>query len=392
MHADYSIIMNMKKERIAVFGGSFHPVHNGHIALAKHALEALSLDRVLFVVDRIPPHKTLAEGASDAQRVDMLRLATQDEPRFSVETLELEREGTSYTVDTLTELHARKPDADFFFLMGSDMLLSFPTWRKPDEIAKLATLVCTVREGQSGGEEQAAIDLERRFDAKVILLDQVSPLSSTEIRSRIRDARPITGLVHPAQEHYIYLHGCYEPNELMPMYERLHRELTAHRMEHTAYVVQTAILLAERFGVDAGKARLAALLHDCAKSFPKEQLLPYADTEPPILPILHAPAGADYAHTVYGVDDPEVLRAIRLHTTGDADMTDLDRVVYLADMIEPSRDYEGVDEIRNADGLKQMMRLALSRTIWYIKKRNYAVHPATERALEALGGLDGTLR
>ncbi len=376
----------MKKQRIAVFGGSFHPVHSGHISLAKHAKDVLSLDRVLFVVDRIPPHKTLADGANDAQRVEMLRLAVANEAGFSVETLELEREGTSYTVDTLTELHAREPDAEFYFLMGSDMLLSFHTWRKPEEIAKLATLVCTIREGQSGGETEAAVDLTQRYNARIILLDQVSPLSSTEVRGRIHDAKPITGLVEAEQEHYIYLNGCYEPKELMPMYARLHAELKPHRMEHTAYVVQTAIALAERFHVDPKKARLAALLHDCAKSFSEEQLIRYADTEPPILPILHAPAGADYAKNVYGVEDEEVLRAIRLHTTGDAGMSDLEKVVYLADMIEPSRSYEGVNEIRNATDLNTMMRLALSRSIWYIKERNFEVHPATQRALEDLGG------
>ena len=378
--------MNMKKEKIAVFGGSFNPVHNGHIALAKHAMDALSLDRVLFVVDRIPPHKTLAEGATDTQRVEMLRLALADEPRFCVETLELEREGTSYTVDTLTQLHAREPNAEFYFLMGSDMLLSFDTWRKPEEISKLATLVCTVREGQSGGEEQKAIALREQFGARIILLEQVSPLSSTEIRNRIHDARPITGLVPAAQEHYIYRNGCYEPQILMPMYARLQNEVSAHRMDHTAYVMQTAISFAERFGVDPTKARLAALLHDCAKGFSDARLLSYADTEPPILPVLHAPAGADYAHTVYGVDDDEVLNSIRLHTTGDAHMTDLEKVVYLADMVEPSRDYDGIDEIRNADDLNTMMRLALLRSIWYIKERNYDVHPATLRALEDLGG------
>ena len=378
--------MNMKKEKIAVFGGSFNPVHNGHIALAKHAMDALSLDRVLFVVDRIPPHKTLAEGATDTQRVEMLRLALADEPRFCVETLELEREGTSYTVDTLTQLHAREPNAEFYFLMGSDMLLSFDTWRKPEEISKLATLVCTVREGQSGGEEQKAIALREQFGARIILLEQVSPLSSTEIRNRIHDARPITGLVPAAQEHYIYRNGCYEPQMLMPMYARLQNEISAHRMDHTAYVMQTAISFAERFGVDPTKARLAALLHDCAKGFSDARLLSYADTEPPILPVLHAPAGADYAHTVYGVDDDEVLNSIRLHTTGDAHMTDLEKVVYLADMVEPSRDYDGIDEIRNADDLNTMMRLALLRSIWYIKERNYDVHPATLRALEDLGG------
>lgn len=382
----------MKKEKIAIFGGSFHPIHNGHILLAKHAMDSLGLDRVLFVVDRIPPHKTLADGASDAQRVDMLRLALQDEPRFFVETMELEREGVSYTVDTLNELHQREPNAEFYFLMGSDMLLSFMNWRKPDEIAKLCKLVCIVREGQSGGEEQAAEDLKNRIGADVILLSEVSPLSSTEVRKRIFEAQPITGLVPAAQEHYIYLHGCYEPRELLPMYERLQNELKPSRMEHTAYVMQTAIMLAERFGVDPKKARLAALLHDCAKYLPTERLLPYADTEPPILSILHAPAGADYAHDVYGVEDAEVLRAIRLHTTGDADMTELDKVIYLADMIEPSRSFDGVDEIRAAGSLNEMMRLALSRSIWYIKSRNNAVHPATERAYADMGGNDGTVR
>jgi len=157
-------------------------------------------------------------------------------------------------------------------------------------------------------------------------------------------------------------------------------------MEHTAYVLQTAIELADRFGVNPKKARLAALLHDCCKYKPIEDLLRYADTTPPIPAILHAPAGASYAKEVYGVKDEDVLQAIRLHTTGDANMTDLDRVIYLADMIEPSRTFDGVNEIRSACSLKDMMRLALQRSICYIKEKGGAVHPATERALNELGG------
>lgn len=371
----------MKHEKIAVFGGSFHPIHNGHLALARHACDTLGLDRALFVVDRIPPHKTLADGATDAQRLDMLRLATADDPRFQVETMELLREGKSYTVDTLHALKARMPDAELYFLMGSDMLLSFTGWRSPDEISRLCTLVCTVREGQSGGEEQAAEKLHALYGTNTVLLDAVSPLSSTEVRSRIADAHPITGLVPPAVAHYIYLNGCYFPHAFAPMYERLHRELKPHRMDHTAYVVETAIALAERFGADAKQARLAALLHDCAKSFTEAQLLPYADTEPPVLPVLHAFAGADYAKKVYGVEDEAVLRAIRLHTTGDAGMTLLDKIIYLADMIEPSRDYPGVEEIRAQTNPDAMLHLAFSRSIWYIKERGGDVHPATLRAL-----------
>lgn len=375
------------KTKIGVFGGSFHPVHNGHLLLAEHAAMKLGIDRVLFVIDRIPPHKTLAEGATDEQRLAILRLAVADHPNFSVETMELEREGPSYTVDTLRELKNRYPDSELYFFMGSDMLNSFTTWRSPEEISKLAVLVCTVRGGQSGGEQQTADRLYAQYGAKVILLDEVSALSSTIVRERIRDALPIDDMIPDRAAHYIYLNGCYEPKELMPFYDRLHKELKPSRMEHTAYVLETAIGLSARFCVDPKKARIAALLHDCAKYLPEETLLSYADTEPPMLPILHAPAGADYAKNVYGVTDPEILSAIRLHTTGDANMTLLEKVIYLADMIEPSRSYEGVEEIRKADSLDEMMRLALLRSIWYIKERDLPIHPATLRALHDLGGM-----
>ena len=340
----------------------------------------------MFILDRIPPHKTLAEGASDAERLAILRLATSDDPRFVVDTMELEREGTSYTVDTLHALKERYPDSELYFFMGSDMLNSFTTWRMPEEISKLATLVCTVRTGQSGGEEQTAADLKERYGTNTILLEEVSPLSSTLVRDRIREALPIDGMIPPKAAHYMYLHGCYQPSELKPYYTRLQQELKPHRMEHTAYVVETAISLAQRFGADAHKARLAALLHDCAKYLPDEILLSYADTNPPMLPILHAAAGADYAKNIYGVDDPEILQAIRLHTTGDENMSLLDKIIYLADMIEPSRTFDGVDEIRSASSLDEMMRLALLRSIWYIKERGNPIHPATLRALNAIGG------
>jgi len=376
----------MMKEKIGVFGGTFHPVHNGHLMLAKHAAEALGIDRVLFVIDRIPPHKTLAEGASDTERLEILRLAVSDEPKFSVETMELEREGKSYSVDTLRELRQRYPDSELYFFMGSDMLNSFSAWRSPDEISKLAVLVCTVRGGQSGGEEAVAAQLKEQFGTNVILLEEVSSLSSTIVRNRIRDALPITDMIPAPAAHYIYLRGCYQTKEIREYYDRLTKELKPQRMEHTAYVLETAIALASRYGVDASKARVAALLHDCAKYLPEETLLSYADTEPPMLPILHAAAGADYAKTAYGVRDPEILEAIRLHTTGDAGMTILDKVIYLADMIEPSRSFEGVDRIRNASSLDEMMRLALLRSIWYIKEKGNPIHPATLRALKDSGG------
>lgn len=381
--------MQGMRERIGILGGTFQPIHNGHLALARHAMEALSLTRVLFVIDRIPPHKSLNDGATTAQRLQLLELALHAEEGFFAETMELQREGASYTVDTLRALKERTPDAALFFLMGSDMLRSFPSWRAPQEIADLAVLVCTTREGHDAEEQASAQRCRAQFGARVVLLPAVSPISSTEIRTRIAQALPIDGMTPPAVAAEIYYLGLYQPSDILTYYNEVRAALSEKRMRHTAGVIETAIRLAAENGVDGKQARLAALLHDCAKELPPEQLLLYSDTEEPILPILHAYAGADLARTKYGVTDEAVLRAIRLHTTGDAHMTKLDKILYLADMIEPSRTFAGVSEIRMEKSLDDAILLAFQRSIWYIQSHNGRVHPATRRAISDLEATNG---
>ena len=377
----------MREERIGIFGGSFHPIHNGHLLLARHAMEVLSLDRVLFVIDRIPPHKELDGGATTEDRLALLRLALADQPGFYPETMELYREGKSYSFDTLTDLHAREPNAKLFFLMGSDMLRSFATWHRPDGISRLATLVCTERAGQSGGEAETARQLSAQFGTEIILLDSVSELSSTTVRERIHDALPIDDLVPESVALEIYVRGLYQPPEIRRLYDLLRPTLKESRMRHTAGVLMTALRLAAANGVDPCKARVAALLHDCAKYLPAEELYRRSSDPNPVLPVLHAEAGAQLAAERYGVTDPEILQAIRLHTTGDADMTTLDKVIYLADMIEPGRSYPGVDDLRAEPDLNKATLLALRRTMEYVKIRGFAAHPASLRAMNALGGL-----
>ena len=369
-----------------MFGGTFHPIHNGHLLLAEHAADVLRLDRVLFVIDRIPPHKQISDGATTEQRLNMLLLALEGSTRLLPEPMELSREGKSYTFDTLTELKERFFDAELFFLMGSDMLRSFASWYNPQGIADLATLVCTERIGQHGAEAETARQLETRFGARIVLLEGVSDLSSTTVRNRIRDALPITDLVPPAVETYIYRFGLYQPDEIVDMYEKLQAALSDKRMAHTTGVLKTALELAQANGVDPKKARIAALLHDCAKSLPASELFLRSSDPDPIPPVLHAEVGALIAKEQYGVSDPDILRAIRLHTTGDANMTALDKIVYLADMIEPSRDYPGVDAIRAEHDLDRATLLALQRSLAHIKERGFSVHPATLRAINDLGG------
>ena len=376
----------MNRKRIGIFGGTFQPIHNGHLLLAEHALKALSLDSVLFVIDRIPPHKEISGGANTEERVALLNLALEENNSFIPETMELKREGKSYSFDTLTELHERMPESDLFFLMGSDMLRSFTTWYNPEGISKLATLVCTERAGQNGGEAETAIDLEHRYGTSVILLDSVSDLSSTEVRNRVYNAIPIDGLVPPSVAHEIYYRGLYQPDSIRNIYTILKNTISDHRMHHTAGVIETAIRLAHDNHIDTTKARLAALLHDCAKYLPTDELINRSKDSFQIIPVLHAEVGAQLAEEVYGINDPDILHAIRLHTTGDVGMTELDKIIYLADMIEPSRNYPGVEELRSVSDLNKAVYLALKRTLKYTEESGSAIHPATLRAINDLGG------
>ncbi len=132
---------------LGLFGGSFDPVHYGHLLLAECCREQLSLDQVWFMPAATPPHKQDAKLSEGAKRVDMLRLATGGEPAFVVSTMELERGGVSYTVDTLAAMHSQMPDSELFLLLGSDSLADLPTWRGPERICELAIPVAVRRAG-----------------------------------------------------------------------------------------------------------------------------------------------------------------------------------------------------------------------------------------------------
>ncbi|MCL2695290.1 MAG: nicotinate-nucleotide adenylyltransferase [Clostridiales bacterium] len=371
-------------EKIGILGGTFQPVHTAHIQMAQSALARLGLDRVLLVPANIPPHKQLPGGASAADRWRMVCLAAEGMPELVPDDMELRREGPSYTADTLRILRERYPKAELFFLMGSDMLASFDSWHKPQDVATLATPVCIPRDGS---DDSAAIaHIRSAYGVNVPELPPALPISSTEIRARVTAARPITGLVPPAVEDYIYERGLYQPEDIRAAMAQLRAVLDPLRFTHSIRVMRTAIDLAEKYGVNTEQTRWAALLHDCAKQLPPEEQKRLSGDETDISKIWHAAAGARLAETEYGVRDPAVLRAIALHTTGDQGMTDLDKIIYLADIIEPDRDFPAVQEIRQETSLNRAILLALGCAICYIQKADGQLHPATLRAYLDLGG------
>jgi nicotinate-nucleotide adenylyltransferase len=204
--------------RLGIFGGTFDPPHVGHLLAASDAFEDLALDRLLFVPAAIQPLKASKTTAAGNHRLEMVRLTTRADDRFGVDSVELDRDGLSYTVDTLREFARQFPSAELFFLVGADVLSTFDQWRDPHIVLELATLAIMTRRAKSDDQlidplprwqtRSRTVDAElahritrvatRRFD-----------VSSTEIRERVRAGRSIHGFVTDAVAEYIGSHGLY---------------------------------------------------------------------------------------------------------------------------------------------------------------------------------------
>lgn len=388
--------------RIGIYGGTFNPIHRGHIAAASAAARQLSLDKLLLIPDAVPPHKPLPAGSAGEQdRLEMARLCTGEFPvPAEVSDMEIRRQGASYTCDTLSALREQYPSDELFLLMGSDMFLSFESWRGPEEICRQATLAVFSRQS---ADETAAFarqreKLETAFHARVVIVEnpEVIPVSSTRLRESLPSGEGRAYLTAPVYG-YILRRGLYgthtdlkhlTPETLRPIALSY---LKPKRMPHVLGTEQEAAFLAEKYGADVTAARIAALLHDCTKKLNLPQQLslcrhygiPLDEMEQSYLKLLHSKTGAAVAREEFGVSE-EIYNAIYYHTTGKADMTLLEKIIYLADYIEPSRSFPGVEELRAAvhADLNRGLCLALADSIEELRGYGSPVHPNTLRALE----------
>jgi nicotinate-nucleotide adenylyltransferase len=195
--------------RLGIFGGSFDPVHNGHLALARACQQQAALDEIWFVPTAIQPLKHGGPQATDAQRLEMLRLATSDESSWRVCTLEIDRGGRSYTVDTLRQIHEELPEAELFFLMGADVIRDVPRWKEPDEIFSLATAVIVTRVGKPP-EDAAVLKLISLLQDRPLMVEMpAQDVSSSEIRRRCAANEPIDGFVPPPVGGFIAANNLY---------------------------------------------------------------------------------------------------------------------------------------------------------------------------------------
>ena len=197
--------------RVGIYGGTFSPVHNGHVAAAKAFMEQMWLDILYVIPTGVTPHKDMKGNATAADRLEMCRLAFADMEGVIVSDLEMRREGKSYTVDTLRELY--DPEGRLFLLMGTDMLMTLDRWREPDEIFRLCYPVYIRRETDES-LDQAIVEKITSYQEKYgkVVRRIVAPaieLSSTDIRAAVAEDFPIEGAVPPAVAAYIHTHNLY---------------------------------------------------------------------------------------------------------------------------------------------------------------------------------------
>lgn len=394
----------MRELKIGIYGGTFDPPHIGHIAAAKAAMETLTLDRLLLIPTFIPPHKALPAGAaSPAQRRDMAVLATAElGKKAEVLDVELRREGPSYSWETLCMMKNQFPEDELWLLMGSDMFLTLQDWREPQRVMSMAHIGAFSRrkDGEEAVFSRQKAFLEREFGADVTIIPnpQGVELSSTEVRQALAQGGGVD-LLPPAVYGYVLRERLYStkktltgltPDELRPIALSY---LKPKRMPHVLGTEQEAVRLARRYGGDEIRARIAALLHDCTKKLDMpEQLALCAqygieldELEQKALKLLHSKTGAAIARDVFGVEDA-VYDAIWYHTTGKPDMTLLEKIIYLADYIEPSRDFDGVDTLRQAvyEDLDHGLLMGLSMTIQEMEEMGNPVHHLTRDARDYL--------
>ena len=194
--------------KLGVLGGTFDPMHLGHLAAAEAAIDCVNLDQVVFVPTGTPPHRPPAV-ASGEQRLEMCRLAADDDPRFAVSDIELRRTGPSYTLDTLLALRGANPHAEMFLVLGWDAASQLRSWYRPDEVLALAPVIVVSRPGRAAPsvEDVKTAGLD---PARVILCPRLTPsVSGSELRRDVAAGRPVTGRVPEAVERYISTHRIY---------------------------------------------------------------------------------------------------------------------------------------------------------------------------------------
>lgn len=381
---------------IAVLGGSFNPVHYGHLILAETILQEMGYDVVLFIPTSQSPLKNAPEGASPQDRLDMLLAAVSGQRRFIVDDCELRRGGLSYTIDTLAEIQERyQVENKIGLILGDDLAGAFHKWQSVDQILHRADLLVASR------------NFSKLVNFPFPFIPVKNPqiqLSSSQIREAVKKKLPWKHLVPAGTAAIIEDRGLYIDNHgdnrtistsLIALIEDTARTwLPGGRFLHSKNVAVLSAQLCGRFGYDERQGYLAGIAHDLCKHLPTEQIASLAqrdgmqigEIEKKKPELMHGRAAAVLLREYYGLMDESILQAIRMHTFGGPSMGPLAKVVYIADKLEPSRD--GIQsELKKAcrtDPLSILFGKVVADTLRFLKQKGKILNAETELLLAEL--------
>ena len=408
--------------KLGLMGGTFDPIHVGHLRIAEEIREELQLDAVLFIPAGNPVFKKDQQVTDARLRLEMCRRAVMGNPHFDVSPIEVQREGDTFTVDTLRDLRAFFPEnVKLYFIVGSDSAITVGKWRGVAELAQLASLaVAAGRPGSAGEDElREAILAAAPFDLHIV---QVSPLkvASRELREALHAGDECRYLIPEPVRTFIHERNLYsgklrrfapdgaeyrapDEDEVLSkaFYKKRKKELEQRvgpkRFAHCLGVAEACVQLAEAYGLDVKKARLAGLLHDWDKGMDDDEararvreLHMEDDVDPWVVEhmprVLHGYTAARALARDFPAIPDDILQAIDRHTTAAEDMTPLDMLLYIADAIEPGRTFGRIDELRAAVGtvsLEELYYQTYDYWTFLLFERKKTLHPDTMRIWNA---------
>ena len=380
--------------KIAMFGGSFNPPHLGHVEAARSVVDCVKPDRLLIMPTFVSPHKVMADDTPTPEvRAELCRIAFAGIPEAEVSDLEMRREGKSYTADTLAQLKEMYPNDDLVLIMGTDMILSLEKWSRPEMIMALAEIAVLLRGVDEDADVLAHIHyLREKYGARITLLEAgVYPAASTDVRNALKQGGG-RELLDDAVYEYIIKNRCYGAKaELNWLREKSYAMHNRKRIPHVMGCEEEAVRMANKWGENPYDAAVAGILHDCTKKLTVDEQLILCDKYDIIIDIsvagtdktLHQITGAAVAYHEFGVSE-KIRDAIRWHTTGKPEMTDLEKIIYLADYIEPNRCFDGVERIRSLsyENLDAAMEDGLRMTMEDLAERNAPILEITRTAYE----------
>ncbi|MDR2149837.1 MAG: nicotinate (nicotinamide) nucleotide adenylyltransferase [Spirochaetaceae bacterium] len=379
--------------RLAVLGGSFDPVHNGHLSLADAVCRTGDYDRVIFIPTAQSPFKSALQIESSASRLAMLAASLAGDSSLTVDDCEIRRGGISYTIDTVTTIIKRyKPSGKVGLIIGDDVLAGLPQWKHVAKLIAQTELIVANRTSEK--------KLDFPFPYRQ-LHNSIMNISSSMVRDFIRTGKPWHYLVPPAVRDFIRDHGLYGcsaphtsvlPSFLSFMEQTVYRYLSLPRFLHSRNVALLCADLCRHYDLDENEGYLAGITHDICRECTDDILKRYAlndgrglsSLEEKKTVLLHARAGAVLLHDCFGITDAALLEAVRVHTVGEPGMGPLAKILYLADKVEVSR--QDVDPalrayVQNAT-LDQAFNAVVTASVSYLHSQKQDVSPETLSLLE----------